>query len=75
MSFIRPEDFMRFFEKTTGARFVDARTGRSVLEFLQEEKEKSNYAAGWKRKTRRRNVNTKWGSFDEQGQVPGQAAK
>lgn len=43
MSFIRPEDFMRFFEKTTGARFVDARTGSSVLEVLQEEKEKFNY--------------------------------
>jgi hypothetical protein len=43
MSFIRPKDFMRFFEKTTGARFVDALTGRSVLEVLQEEKEKFNY--------------------------------
>jgi hypothetical protein len=43
MSFIRPKDFMRFFEKTTGARFVDARTGSSVLEVLQEEKEKFNY--------------------------------
>jgi hypothetical protein len=43
MSTISPEDFMRFFEKTTGARFVDTRTGRPALEVLQEEKEKSNY--------------------------------
>ena len=43
MSVIRPEDFMRFFEKTTGVRFVDTRTGRPVLEVLQEEKEKTDY--------------------------------
>jgi post-segregation antitoxin (ccd killing protein) len=43
MSAIRPEDFMRFFEKTTGARFVDVRTGRPALEVLQEEIQKSDY--------------------------------
>ncbi len=43
MSAIRPEDFMRFFEKTTGTRFVDVRTGRPALEVLQEEKQKSDY--------------------------------
>ena len=43
MSVIRPEDFMRFFEKITGVRFVDTRTGRPVLEVLQEEKEKTDY--------------------------------
>lgn len=43
MSAIRPEDFMRFFEKTTGALFVDVRTGRPALEVLQEEKQKSAY--------------------------------
>jgi hypothetical protein len=43
MSAIRPEDFMRFFEKTTGVRFVDIRTGRPALEILQEEKEKSDH--------------------------------
>ena len=43
MSVIRREDFMRFFEKTTGVRFVDTRTGRPVLELLQEEKEKTDY--------------------------------
>lgn len=43
MSVIRPEDFMRYFEKTTGVRVVDARTGRPALEVLQEEKGKSDY--------------------------------
>jgi hypothetical protein len=43
MSAITPEEFMRFFEKTTGARFVDTRTGRPALEVLQEEKQKSDY--------------------------------
>jgi hypothetical protein len=43
MSAITPEAFMRFFEKTTGARFLDTRTGRPALEVLQEEKQKSDY--------------------------------
>lgn len=43
MSAIRPEDFMRFFEKTTGTRFVDVRTGRPALAVLQEENQKSDY--------------------------------
>lgn len=43
MSGITPEAFMRFFEETTGARFVDTRTGRPALEILQAQKQKSNY--------------------------------
>ena len=43
MSIITPEAFMRFFEETTGARFVDTRTGRPALEILQEQNQKSDY--------------------------------
>lgn len=42
MSAITPEAFMGFFEKTTGTRFVDSRTGRPALEVLQKQKEKSD---------------------------------
>lgn len=42
MSAIRPEDFMRFFEKTTGVRAVDAHTRRPALEVMQEE-DKTHY--------------------------------
>lgn len=43
MSTITPEAFMRFFEETTGPRFVGTRTGRPALEVLQKEKQKTNY--------------------------------
>ena len=43
MSTIRPEDFMRFFEETSGVRFVDIQTGKPALEVLQEKREKSDY--------------------------------
>lgn len=43
MSTISPEEFMRFFEKTSGVRFIDTRTGRPALEVLQGAKEKSDY--------------------------------
>ena len=42
MSTIRPEDFMRFFEETSGVRFVDIQTGKPALEVLQEKREKSD---------------------------------
>ena len=43
MSTIRPEDFMRFFEETSGVRFVDIQTGKPALEVLQAKREKSDY--------------------------------
>lgn len=38
MSAIRPEDLLRYFEKTNGVRFVDAHTGKPAVEVLQEAK-------------------------------------
>jgi hypothetical protein len=38
MSVIRPEDFIRFFEKNSDVHLVDIRTGRLALEVFQEEK-------------------------------------
>lgn len=43
---ISPEDFIKFFEKTAGVRFVDAQTGKPVLETIAANKnkeEKSDY--------------------------------
>lgn len=46
MSVIRPEDFMRFFEKTWGVRFEDIRTGKSALEVFQDEATQREYKMG-----------------------------
>ena len=48
MSAIRPEDFLRYFEKANDVRFIDVHTGKPALEILQEAKragaeEKSDY--------------------------------
>lgn len=43
MSVIRPEDLLRYFEKTNGVRLMDKRTGRPALEVMQAAKEKSDY--------------------------------
>ena len=42
---INAENFMRFFEETTGVKFVDVDTGKSVLDVLAEKKseKKSDY--------------------------------
>ncbi|OGF22742.1 hypothetical protein A2Y83_03815 [Candidatus Falkowbacteria bacterium RBG_13_39_14] len=42
---ISPEDFIKFFEETSGVRFIDADTGKSALEILANNKkeEKSDY--------------------------------
>ena len=37
-SAINPKDFIEFFEKTTGKKFVDINTGALVLELLAENK-------------------------------------
>lgn len=43
MSVIRPEDLLRYFEKTNGVRFIDKLTGKPALDVLQGAKEKSDY--------------------------------
>ena len=42
---INAENFMRFFEETTGVKFVDVDTGKSALDVLAEKKseKKSDY--------------------------------
>ena len=42
---INAESFMRFFEETTGAKFVDAETGHPALDILAKQKseKKSDY--------------------------------
>lgn len=42
---IDAEAFMRFFEETTGAKFVDAETGQPALDVLAKQKggKKSDY--------------------------------
>ena len=37
---INAENFMRFFEETTGVKFVDVDTNKSVLDILAEKKSK-----------------------------------
>lgn len=42
---INAENFMEFFEKTTGVTFIDVETGKSALEILAKQKseKKSDY--------------------------------
>ena len=42
---INAENFMRFFEETTGVRFLDADTNKSAIDVLAEKKseKKSDY--------------------------------
>lgn len=42
---IDAETFMKFFEETTGAKFVDAKTSQPVLDILakQKDEKKSDY--------------------------------
>jgi hypothetical protein len=42
---IDAEAFMKFFEETTGAKFVDAETGQPALDILtkQKDEKKSDY--------------------------------
>ena len=42
---INAENFMKFFEETTGVKFVNAGTGKSALDVLAEKKsgKKSDY--------------------------------